>query len=98
MNHYPYEFDTSDKIQHALQIASCFSQIDGAHHKDWCIDQMVRALTGCPIESKETTDCHGTPYSYERQGESATYQQFIKEHNDGEDGADTYSWSTGIAP
>ena len=33
-------------ITKALDIAFRYSQIDGAHHKAWCIDQMVRALTG----------------------------------------------------
>jgi hypothetical protein len=31
------------RIAEALKIAA---QPDGAHHKDWIIDQMVRALTG----------------------------------------------------
>jgi len=35
-----------DKIADALQIALEYGGIDGAHHKDWVIDQMVRALTG----------------------------------------------------
>lgn len=30
----------------ALDIASQYGQIDGAHHKAWVIDQMVRALVG----------------------------------------------------
>lgn len=38
--------DTNHKINDALMIAWRFSQIDGAHHKAWCIDQMVRALCG----------------------------------------------------
>lgn len=28
----------------ALEIAKQYGGIDGAHHKDWVIDQMVRAL------------------------------------------------------
>lgn len=34
------------KIDNALQRAFEYSQIDGAHHKAWVIDQMVRDLTG----------------------------------------------------
>ena len=30
----------------ALSMAMKFGQADGAHHKAWVIDQMVRALTG----------------------------------------------------
>lgn len=34
------------KIEAALELAVRYGQIDGAHHKAWVIDQMVRALTG----------------------------------------------------
>lgn len=30
----------------ALAVARAYGQDDGAHHKAWVIDQMVRALTG----------------------------------------------------
>lgn len=33
-------------VERALQIAREDGGIDGAHHKTWAIDQMVRALTG----------------------------------------------------
>lgn len=36
----------ADKIAAALDVAFADGQIDGAHHKAWVIDQMVRALTG----------------------------------------------------
>lgn len=35
-----------DPVSKALSVAYNYSQIDGAHHKAWVIDQMVRALTG----------------------------------------------------
>lgn len=39
---------TSDeRIKRALEIAHNHGGTDGAHHKQWMIDQMVRALTGC---------------------------------------------------
>lgn len=34
------------EIQAALEVAGRFGGVDGADHKDWVIDQMVRALTG----------------------------------------------------
>ena len=37
--------DASERIAKCLNIAHGGS-IDGAHHKMWVIDQMVRALTG----------------------------------------------------
>jgi hypothetical protein len=33
-------------IKKALELAFRYGQIDGAHHKLWVIDQMVRELTG----------------------------------------------------
>lgn len=30
----------------AMEVARDYSQIDGAHHKAWVIDQMVRVLAG----------------------------------------------------
>jgi len=32
--------------KHALKIAFRYGSMDGAHHKTWVIDQMVRCLTG----------------------------------------------------
>lgn len=30
----------------ALDLVYRYSQIDGAHHKAWCLDQVARILTG----------------------------------------------------
>ena len=38
---------SKEKIQRAIDMAVQFGGIDGAHHKAWVIDQMVRRLTGC---------------------------------------------------
>jgi hypothetical protein len=35
-----------DRCVKAISIAGQFGQIDGAHHRAWVIDQMVRALFG----------------------------------------------------
>jgi hypothetical protein len=32
--------------ENALNVAFRYAQIDGAHHKAWVIDQMVRELAG----------------------------------------------------
>lgn len=37
---------SEERIEMALGVAFSYSQIDGAHHKAWIIDQMVRALLG----------------------------------------------------
>lgn len=35
-----------ERIDAALGIAYTFAQVDGAHHKMWVIDQMIRKLLG----------------------------------------------------
>lgn len=41
---------TKKRIKTALEIALSYGGIDGAHHKMWVIDQMVRALSGDEYE------------------------------------------------
>lgn len=85
-------------ITKALKIAFQSAQVDGGHHKMWVIDQMVRALTGSPMVEWTGLDCRKEPYTCMIQGESELYKKFIKKHNDGEDGPDTYEWDEGIPP
>lgn len=33
-------------IEESLSIIATYGGIDGAHHKDWVLDQVVRILTG----------------------------------------------------
>ena len=58
----------------ALDLIGQYGGIDGGHHKQWVLDQVVRALKG------------------------DKYDDWVKEHNDGEDGPNTYEWDVGIAP
>lgn len=88
----------SERIEKALSIAIAYGGIDGAHHKDWVIDQMVRALTGCPVVTETHTPKGGKTYEYQRQGESQDYKDLVAQACDGEDGPQTYTWETGIAP
>ena len=36
----------TERIDLAIKLAVDYGGIDGAHHKDWCIDQIVRTLSG----------------------------------------------------
>jgi hypothetical protein len=45
--------------EEALEIARRYGGIDGAHHKDWVIDQMVRALTGDAYKKFVEIACRG---------------------------------------
>ncbi len=40
------EDEAQARIEKAIDLAIRYGGIDGAHHKAWVIDQMVRALAG----------------------------------------------------
>jgi hypothetical protein len=82
----------------ALAIAIRYGSIDGAHHKQWVIDQMIRALMWCPMVETTKLDGNGKPYTFKVQGESPEYLQFLVEAETGEEGPRTYEWDKGIAP
>lgn len=86
------------RITKALAIAVAYGGIDGAHHKDWVIDQMVRALTGCPVQLYVEPLGDGGEFTASEQVESEAYKELVAQACAGEDGPQTYSWSTGIAP
>lgn len=86
------------KIRKSLDVAIQSAGVDGAHHKQYTIDQMIRALTGCPMVIQKAIDCNGRPYEFETMGESEEYLAWVKEFEDGEDGPKTYEWDCGIAP
>ena len=86
------------RITLAMEYAADYGSTDGGHHKMWVIDQMVRALTGCSIEKVKAMDCNDQSYEYDTQGKSEEYIKFVTEHNDGENGLNTYEWDKGIAP
>jgi hypothetical protein len=81
-----FEEITMTQKRKALNFAIRFGGIGGDHHKAWVIDQMVRALTGCPIDSQGI------------QGESEEYIKLVQEAKAGDDGPETYAWEVGIPP
>ena len=85
--------DLRARIDKALEYPAEYGYIDGGHHKQWVLDQMIRALTGCPMVHEHATDVNGTPYEYDRQGESAEYLEWV-----GEPDEDYEPWDEGIAP
>ena len=78
------------RIENALSIAFRFGQIDGAHHKAWVIDQIVRALCGCE---------YNNDYEY-CDSQNQEYQDWVYEYCYGEGVAedDYYEWEIGIIP
>lgn len=90
-----------ERITDALEVAS-WGGIDGDHHKQWVIDQMVRVLTGCPKEMVHVTGLDGQDHDYEALGESVEYLAWVKDYEaprEGIDDPDDYDeWDPGIAP
>ena len=89
--------DKQGRIDRAINYGVGAGGIDGSHHKMWVIDQMLRALTGCPMEPRTVVGVGGS-YTYEVQGVSEEYAKLVREACDGEDGPQTYDWDEGIAP
>lgn len=87
-----------EKIKAALERIFESGGVDGAHHKMWVLDQVVRILTNCPKIKKTAIDCKGREYEYVGLGESEEYLEWLRKHADGEDGPHTYEWDIGIAP
>lgn len=56
-----------ERIEKAIELAIQFGGIDGSHHKDWVIDQMVRTLAGDRYEQivKDACDGEDGPNTYE---------------------------------
>lgn len=95
-------FKKTKAIEKAIEYAHRYGQIDGAHHKQWVIDQMVRALLECPIQ-EETAESNGKEYKYTYQGESFKYKKMIKDYeylsDEGKyEEEKIYEWDIGIAP
>lgn len=80
------------EIEKALSVISNYGATDGSFHKMWVIDQVVRALTGCPRENRSVN------INFIEYGINDKYIEWVKNYSDGEDGPDTYEWDTGIAP
>jgi hypothetical protein len=88
MRHATWTPPPDQRIERALEFASRYASTDGDHHKLWVIDQMARALTGCPLETVTATNWKGDEYSYEAQGENEAYSRVASE----------WGWEEGIAP
>jgi len=83
----------------ALLWIEMYSGIDGAHHKDWLLDQVARILNGCKVI------CKIASWSDGQIEERFSLQEPTKEYNDwvmsvisNDLGEVVFDYSTGIAP
>jgi hypothetical protein len=59
--------DEAERIEKAIEIGIRYGGIDGAHHKTWTIDQMLRVLAGDRYDAIIAESCDGEdgPHTYE---------------------------------
>lgn len=55
---------TREINEEAINIAIKYGGIDGVHHKEWVIDQMVRKLSGSNYEQIVKDACDGETYDW----------------------------------
>lgn len=88
-----------ERVQKAIEVLMSYGGFDGAHHKQYALDQTLRILTGCQYETREATDINGVKYSYEALGECEKYRQVVAEYcNEDANGDPEYEWDVGIPP
>lgn len=96
------EFRDFDRDHWVMWYLQQYGGIDGAHHKDWLLDQIARILTGAEITVRMAEWLKGGRYEFELRvdvGEpTEEYHDWVKSVKAGEDGPETYGYSTGIAP
>ena len=75
---------------HAMNILRYYSpRIETPEHRAWVMDQVLRALTNCPVILRTVTPHRGEVLEVETLGESAEYVNFINEHP---------NWDKGVPP
>ncbi len=83
----------------ALLFILLYGGIDGAHHKDWVLDQVVRVLNGAPVVVEKAAWENGhTELRYHVGTPPEQYDEWVRKAKDGEDGPDSYGYEVGIAP
>lgn len=93
------EFNHLTQTDWALKFIWMYGQIDGAHHKQWVIDQVTRILNNAPVVvSEDKFDDGQTEYRFHA-GTSIQYEEWVKSYQgEFEDGEYEYSYDEGISP
>jgi hypothetical protein len=92
-------YKTNDWV---LYFIEKYGQIDGSHHKQWVLDQIVRIIHGCKIEIKLASwDNDENEYRVNIISESKKYKNWVQDmlgkYNEDEQCFD-YDYDKGIAP
>lgn len=82
-----------------LYYLESWGGIDGAHHKDWTMDQIARILNDTPIIIKEAEwDCGLKEFRIDTGEPTQEYHDWVTEVCKSEDGGFTYSYEVGTPP
>lgn len=86
---------TATSTEWALTLIGDYGQTDGAHHKQWVLDQVARVLLGTPVIVTEArwTD-HAPEMRYRTGKPSKAYLAWVEEMRQGGE----YDYDEGIAP
>ncbi len=82
----------------ALRWIEQYGGIDGAHHKQWVLDQVARILLGAPVTAVEARWEDHPPELRATVGTCPEYEAWVISMREGEDGPETYDYDEGIAP
>lgn len=86
-------------VDWAMYFIESYGQIDGAHHKQWVLDQVARIFKGTRVIVKQASWDNGhTEDRISLAQPPLDYSEWVLEMKDGEDGPDTCNYDFGIAP
>jgi hypothetical protein len=84
------EYHIPEGPELAMAFVERYGSIDGSHHKQWVLDQVVRALLNCPrVKHVDDEDEDHPGYAWFELGESEDYDTWCQEHE---------AWDFGLAP
>lgn len=94
-------FKEYKKKDWALYYIERYGGIDGAHHKDWVLDQVCRILHGSKVTIKLAKWDGGTVewrVDIEDKDVSQKYHDWVKEFEEDDEGEIYLNYDIGIAP
>jgi len=93
------EYKDYKKEDWAIKYIQDYSYIDGAHHKQWLLDQVVRILCGTTVVIKLAKwDDVPSEYRFSLDKPTQEYLDYVTKAKAGEDGPNTYEYDEGVTP
>lgn len=92
------EYRNYNSTDWALLYIEKYGGIDGAHHKDWVLDQVARILNDANVVVRIARWSGGTEEYRFNVEATQPYFEWVAKIRAGEDGPETYGYEVGIAP